>query len=131
MEQTNSNAMCMECGESITNPICPDCLVEQAIACLADRQMSGRLEEGEVDKINKRLAVIIKANYSDAGVGCISCGNSFAVCAHCTARYLKDILPRNIAYFLFHADNGNQKISSVSKMRIYFGTIKSSGAENP
>jgi hypothetical protein len=109
----------MECGESITNPICPDCLVKQAIACLQDKQMSGRLEEGEVDKINKKLAVIIKANYvrnesisehpknlksffdADEGVGCISCGNSFAVCAHCTARYLKDILPRSIAYFIF------------------------------
>jgi hypothetical protein len=101
MEQTK---LCIECGESITNPICPACIIEQAIACLADKQMSGRLEEGEFDKINKRLAVIIKANYTDAGVGCISCGNSFAVCPHCTARYLKDILPRNLSYFLFHAD---------------------------
>jgi len=99
MEQINST--CMECGESITNPICPECIVEQAIACLADKQMSGRLKEWEVDKINNRLAAIIKANYTEEGVGCISCGNSFAVCPHCTARYLKGILPRNLVSFLF------------------------------
>lgn len=99
MKQTTS--LCMECGESITNPICPGCIVEQAIACLADKQMSGKLAEKELWVINKKLAAIIKANYTDEGVGCISCGTSFAVCPHCTARYLRGILPRKTYYFLF------------------------------
>jgi hypothetical protein len=73
----------MECGESITNPICPECIVEQAIACLADKQMSGRIKSGEVEKLNKKLALILKANYVDEGIGCISCKSTFAVCPHC------------------------------------------------
>ena len=111
---------CMECGESITNPLCPECIVEQAIACLADKQMSGKIEEAEVKRLNKKLATILKANYSEWGVGCISCKSTFAICPHCTARYLKnepifqvpknaehlwylrDILPGNQIRYLFY-----------------------------
>ena len=99
MKQINST--CMECGESITNPICPECIVEQAIACLADKQISGKLAEKELWKINKKLAAILKANYTEVGVDCISCKSTFAVCPHCTARYLKDILSRYHFSYLF------------------------------
>jgi len=93
-------SQCMECGESITNPICPECIAEQAIACIADKQIAGAIKELEVDKINKKLAAIIKANYTEEGVDCISCKNAFAICPHCTARYLWSILPRSL-YSLF------------------------------
>jgi len=128
-------SQCIECGESITNPICPECIVGQAIACIADKQIAGNIKEWEtkksrrilgcrkfnrilllrriaksnflcsemqsisdIKKLNEKLAAIIKANYTDAGIDCISCKNAFAVCPHCTARYLRDILPRNLSY---------------------------------
>ena len=101
MKQTS---LCVECGESITNPICQECIVEQAIACLADKQMSGQLKESEVKRLNAKLAAVIKASYAetgaDGGVGCISCKNSFAVCPHCAARYLWGILPRKLSCYL-------------------------------
>ena len=88
------NALCIECGESITNPICPECIVEQAIACLADRYNAGKLNENEIKRLNGKLAAVLKANYTEEGIDCISCKNSFAICPHCTARYLWEIIPR-------------------------------------
>ena len=101
MKQNLQQPLCMECGESITNLLCPECIMAEARACLADRYMSGKLKEWEIDEINERLAKVLKASYSEEGIGCIKCGSSISVCPHCTARYLKDILPRNLADFLF------------------------------
>lgn len=97
----NLQPMCIECGESISNPICPECIVKQAIACLADKQISEEIKEEEVKKLNWKLASILKANYAEVGVDCISCKSTFAVCPHCAARYLKDILSRNQIKYLF------------------------------
>jgi hypothetical protein len=91
--------------------------VEQAIACLADKHMSGKLNEWEVKKINKRLAAIIKANYvgndsisdqpknqngffdTEGGVGCISCNSTFAVCPHCVGNAIISEHPKNLKGF--------------------------------
>jgi len=102
MKQINQ---CMECGESVTNPICPECIMAEAMACLADRYMAGKLAEWEINEINERLAKILKASYSEEGIDCIKCRGPVSVCPHCTARYFKDILPRNLAYFLFCLKN--------------------------
>jgi len=31
MEQNLQQHLCVECGESITNPICPECIVDTAL----------------------------------------------------------------------------------------------------
>jgi len=96
-----NNSMCVECGENINNPICPECIMGQTIACLADKQMSGKIKENEVKKINKKLAAIIKANYTEEGIDCISCKNAFAICPNCMTEHFEDVLSRNqIAYLL-------------------------------
>ena len=93
--------MCFECGESITNPLCPECIINEAIACLADKCMSGKITEWEMKKINEKLAAIIKANYTDEGADCIKCKSAFVVCPHCIIRHIKGILPRNVYYSFF------------------------------
>ena len=99
--------MCVECGENIINPICPECIMGQTIACLADKQMTGELKESEVKKINKKLAAIIKANYkedTEEGVDCISCKNAFTICPTCMTEHFESVLSKNqIAYILSYS----------------------------
>ena len=93
--------LCVECGESITNPLCPECIINEAIACLADKCITGKLSEWEMKKINEKLAAVVKARYIDEGADCIKCKNAFAVCPHCVIRHIKGILPRNLFYSFF------------------------------
>jgi len=96
-----NSGLCIECGESVTNPICPECIMQETLAILADKHIAGKLKEWEVDEINARLARVLKASYSEGGVDCIKCNTSFSICPHCVARYLKGILPLSIYSFLF------------------------------
>jgi len=65
---------CIECEDIITNPICPDCLVQQMRVMVAEK--------------NPSLAKDIDGIYIEGGTNCFQCGKSTGLCAHC---FSKDI----------------------------------------
>jgi len=68
------DAVCIECREGITNPICPDCLADSIKAWLRDKVPS--------------LADELVTPRFETGVKCIKCGNKMGICAHC---YVNDV----------------------------------------
>ena len=65
------DALCIECREGITNPICPECLAK------------------EIEEWKPWLKPILSAPDKVAeGVRCMFCGKLMSICAHC---YTKDI----------------------------------------
>ena len=63
---------CMECGDVITNPICPDCL-------------SGRIREW-ISELNPKLGNDIVGFDFSGPTKCLFCGNGMSICAHCYSR---------------------------------------------
>lgn len=83
-------AICEECNEAITNPICPNCLERQAIAWLMERK-----KELLVHKVKDRLAVIKKhSKESNSNVNCVICKTKLSICPHCTATELWKVLQK-------------------------------------
>ena len=70
MENTASS--CVVCDETITNPICPDCLA---------RQMRSWLHE-----LKPKLAEQIDGFHLSGDVNCVLCGQGMSICAHCYSR---------------------------------------------
>lgn len=64
MQIQNQDAICIECREGITNPICP--------ACLAKEMQSWE------DGINTEIP-----REDSNGVKCLFCGRGFNICTHC------------------------------------------------
>jgi len=83
----------MECGDSITNPICHECLKGEVIAWLADQSMKGDVSDEELERMNFFMASLIKRldeEYPDSGIECIKCHQSILLCSYCFKRYIKD-----------------------------------------
>ena len=86
--------VCMECGDSISNPVCHDCLREQMFAYLADKTLNGRMDEKEYKAIMKAIDALSKKlwSYRDTGIKCINCPETLAICPFCYTRHVKGIL---------------------------------------
>lgn len=74
----SGNTKCIECGEGITNPICPDCLAKEMICWNPD-----------LDKI------LVTPSSDDGDVKCIICGSRMSICAHCYSRDVHDFIAEN------------------------------------
>lgn len=86
----NIHAICEECNEAITNPVCPDCLEKEVIAWLRERQ-----REDLILKINDRMSLLKKqSRESECKVKCIICKTDFGICSHCTSRQLLKVFQR-------------------------------------
>jgi hypothetical protein len=86
--------VCMECGDSITNPVCHECLKEQMFAYLADKTINGKMNKTEYARIKTAIARLNSKlwGYRDTGIACIKCSGSLAICPFCYARHVKTIL---------------------------------------
>lgn len=69
------DAKCIECRESITNPICPVCLAKEM--------------KNWKPSIRKYLTT---PEYNNNGVNCLICGKGMSICAHCFCRDVYDDL---------------------------------------
>lgn len=77
----NIYAICEECDEAISNPICPNCLERQAIAWLMERK-----KETLVIRVKDRMDLIKRqSNSSKSNVNCVICKNKLSICPHCTS----------------------------------------------
>lgn len=74
MKAQNEDAICIECREGITNPICPECLA---------KEMESWNEE--------MISILIRPEtYVGDGVRCLFCGTPMTICAHCYSRDIYD-----------------------------------------
>ena len=70
--QQDTSTWCLECDETITEPVCPLCLTHR---------MRTFVEERRPD-----LAQHLVSPVEEGGeIGCIICGKSMNVCAHCVS----------------------------------------------
>jgi len=71
---------CTLCAETITNPICPDCLTSRVFSWL--------------NEINPKLAqkVRIFDIEIEEGTRCLFCSKKMNICAHCVSRDVFDFL---------------------------------------
>ena len=95
-----AHAICIECKEAISNPICPSCLEKEIIAWLSE----SNLENSLIAQIKEKIALLIKQNKDrlDNAMLCIVCKkNKSFVCPGCFSRYIYNAL-RNpkIKHFL-------------------------------
>jgi hypothetical protein len=96
----------MECGDSITNPVCHECLKEQMFAYLADKTLNGGMTKRDYARIKAAIAKLNNRlwSYRDTGVDCIKCSGSLAICPFCYVRHVKTILAScdfSSSYFSF------------------------------
>lgn len=85
------HAICEECDEAITNPICPDCLERQVIAWLGE--IGGK--EGLILKVKDRMELVKKqSKENDSNVSCILCGKKLGICPHCASKELLRIFQK-------------------------------------
>ena len=78
---------CLECGELITNPLCPNCIFEgfkQWISPYADIYLSVVVEAGRYLESCKSF---------DNSIVCVACGSSSThLCPYCFTNYLAELL---------------------------------------
>lgn len=87
---------CVECEETITNPICPDCLAEGVAAWAGERL--GPVIADAVFDVTATLA------YEHGSTWCIKCNKKMQLCAYCYTNSLIDILksqPVVLAQFMY------------------------------
>ena len=86
--------VCMECGDSITNPVCHECLQKQLESWLADKQISKKLNAKEAGKIKVRVKTLIKKlwTYPETGISCVFCREDVAICPYCFSRHIQTLL---------------------------------------
>ena len=65
---SKEQAQCIECGEGITNPVCPDCIKQEIISW------------------HPELGKTLVTPTFDSGVNCMFCGRNMSICAHCYSR---------------------------------------------
>jgi hypothetical protein len=69
---------CIDCGHTITNPICPECLTKQMQIMLSEKDPS------------------LMGDISPPKIGgetlCLSCGQEMGLCAHCFSRDIYEFL---------------------------------------
>lgn len=71
---TDAESVCIACSQSITNPLCPECLAEE-------------IREWLKEKVPSLAKEIITPKFT-SGTKCIRCGSPMGICAHC---YVSDI----------------------------------------
>jgi len=84
-------AICIECSESIFNPICPICLANEIEAWLK----AGNLAEKEKRVLRNALKKVLNANHELEGVSsrCIICGErDDYMCPYCFTEKILDLL---------------------------------------
>lgn len=100
MKQNVINSMysstCLECGDSITHPICIECLKKESIALLFDKLESKRLSYGQFKVLTAQLDNKLRQfwAYPETGVSCVVCGDNMAICSYCASKHLKTIFSR-------------------------------------
>lgn len=72
------------CGESITNPLCNQCLTEEVVQWLSEKN---QLLVPIIRDMNKLVSELQKIN-----VHCISCNNKLRICAYCYCKELRDFV---------------------------------------
>jgi hypothetical protein len=94
---------CVECEETITNPICP--------ACLKEAIQQWLLGDGDEER-SEELSELTRRIFANTGdTWCVRCGSSMALCAYCYTREALRLVPPEripdfIEYFTF--DLGHQ-----------------------
>ena len=79
---------CLECGEPVTNPICPDCLFREFEVWVAKYPRIGR-------KVVKRLKkfLSIRENFEEDSQTCVVCKNNSAyLCPYCFTDFVLSVL---------------------------------------
>lgn len=86
--------VCVECGDSISNPVCHDCLKEQMFAYLADKIVNGEMSKTDYARMKSAVAKLNTKlwGYRDTGIECIKCSDSLVICPYCYVRHVKTIL---------------------------------------
>ncbi|MBT3297803.1 hypothetical protein HN385_02675 [archaeon] len=70
---------CADCDDIISNPICPECLMQQMQIFL--------------NESNPQLAKEVISNVEIEGdIKCLSCGKGMGLCAHCFSKSVYEIL---------------------------------------
>lgn len=70
---------CLECNQTITNPICPECLATRVKNWLDDMGKTGTAKK-------------ITAHNVNGPTKCIFCGQGMSICAHCYSKDIYDFL---------------------------------------
>jgi hypothetical protein len=70
----NQDAICIDCREGITNPICPECLAR------------------EMNYWKSDIGTVTPMATANTGVKCLFCGRDFNICAHCYSRDIYDLI---------------------------------------
>lgn len=93
-ENYGTYPVCMECGDSISNPVCHECLKEQMFAYLADKRINGRMDEKTYMALRKAIGSLVRRlwSYRDTGIKCIGCQETLAICPYCFVRHVRGIL---------------------------------------
>ena len=86
---------CMECDETINNPICSECLAQRM-----------RMVIGEE---NRRLAQAIRGIATYGATACLFCGKEVGVCAHC---FSQDVLE--------YLEEKNMQLANLFKSQFNF-----------
>lgn len=84
---------CVECGKSIYNPVCPQCITDEFVSWLDNyNKLKGKKEMiKEVNGFIKR-----HKDFESHSENCISCGNERVfMCPYCFTRYLFRVVKRN------------------------------------
>ena len=86
--------VCMECGDSISNPVCHDCLKEQMFAYMVDKIVNKKMSKQDYAKMKAAIAKLNNRlwGYRDTGIECIKCSGSLAICPYCYVRHVKTLL---------------------------------------
>ena len=83
--------ICDECSEAVTNPICPSCLTEEIEAWLT---LYPNLRQELIPQLQNYLRKL-KSKFAGLGTACIKCRNNRAfVCPYCFTNRVFDELIR-------------------------------------
>jgi len=79
---------CLECGEPVTNPICPECLFKEFAVWVAKYP---RIQRKVVPVLKKFLKV--RKNFEEDSQTCVVCKNNSAyLCPYCFTEFVLDVL---------------------------------------
>ena len=92
-ENYGKNPVCIECGDSISNPICHECMQEEIIAWLVDTAYRKGMN---VDKLKAAVAMKAKElwGYPETGITCVTCGEGLLICSYCFIRHVESVFNR-------------------------------------
>lgn len=91
---TETNDLCDQCVQILTNPICPYCFTQHVLYWLRDKNLPNK----KMLKIMRELAEVVKdSQESHANTKCIMCGTGKVnLCTYCFTNKATRILENNI-----------------------------------